>query len=329
VIPTDLPSCRRVLVVKPSSLGDIVHTLPLLACVRRGAPGADIRWLVNSTWAPLLRDHPLLDGVIEFPRERFRGLAAIPEWGKWYRGLEWRPDLALDVQGLLRSAVLARTARADRIIGYSDAREGANLLHDTVVDVRESRSPHAVDRYLTVLPYLGLERPGRLEFPLPPGTVPGRAEALPDRFVILHPFSRGKGKSLSRCQVERLVRSIESPVLVVGKASGVDLDLNLCAGDENWLNRTTLPELLWLLRRAQWVISVDSGPMHLAAAVNERVVAIHTWSDPAKVGPYPSTAWVWKSGRLSQVQDWKPGEGPSEFTDSSIAELSRLVNRSE
>ena len=66
------------------------------------------------------------------------------------------------------------------------------------------------------------------------------------------------------------------------------------------LNRTTLPELIWLLRRASYVVSVDSGPMHIASAITPLLVSIHTWSDPAKVGPYHPDAWIWKDGALFQ-----------------------------
>ena len=72
---------------------------------------------------------------------------------------------------------------------------------------------------------------------------------------------------------------------------------------ENLLNRTTLLELIWLIRRAQWVVSVDSGPMHMAAALTANLLSIHTWSDPRLVGPYQAEAWVWKGGELFQMKD--------------------------
>lgn len=324
MIPQDIKELSRILIVKPSSLGDIVHTLPLLACLRRAAPGADIRWLVNSGWAPLLRAHPLLNGLVEFPRNQIRGMAAPLELCRWLASLDWRPDLALDVQGLLRSALLARSCRARRIVGYSDAREGANFLHHHVVDVSARRSPHAVDRYLTALDWFGIERPPALEFPLPPGDEPACARELPGRFVVVHPFSRGQGKSLSHGQVERLAESLALPAVVVGMADQPELRLR--QDSVNLLNRTTLPELIWLLRRASWVVSVDSGPMHLAAAITSRLLAIHTWSDPAKVGPYVPDAWVWKGGALFQAREGRMGAGGPEFPDSGLPMIVDLVN---
>ncbi len=66
------------------------------------------------------------------------------------------------------------------------------------------------------------------------------------------------------------------------------------------LNRTSLSELIWLIRRAAFVVSVDSGPMHIAAAITTNLLSIHTWSDPEKVGPHPRSAWIWKDGRVFQ-----------------------------
>ncbi|MEM0970912.1 MAG: glycosyltransferase family 9 protein, partial [Verrucomicrobiota bacterium] len=306
----DFGHCSRLLIVKPSSLGDIVHTLPLLRLLRKENPNAEIRWLVNRIWAPLLEGHPDLDGIIEFPRERIRGWKAFSEWKAWEASLQWVPDVAIDVQGLLRSAWMARATGASRIIGYGDAREGANHWHHEVIPVGRQKSPHAVDRYLTLFG----ERevlPEEIEFPLPEGKAPSLD--LPDRFLVLHPFSRGKGKSMTATQVERLVVELDYPVVVVGRAD--EEGLRLPPSSVNALNQTSLAELIWMLKKAQWTISVDSGPMHLAAAASPRVLSLHTWSDPRKVGPYPPEAWVWQDGNLFQRRDapdrpaQKRGEG--------------------
>ncbi len=300
-----LGSLKSILIVKPSSLGDIVHTLPVLALLRRYAPRARIDWLVNHAWAPILVGHPLLDGLIEFPRNQFRGLPGMLRLAGWARRLGGhRPELALDVQGLLRSAILGRGCKPRKFVGYSDAREGAHWFYDAAADVAQKRSPHAVDRYLSFFTNLGLELPETAEFPLPEGDRPAGADELPGRFVLLHPFSRGQGKSLGFGQVEALCeRWGEVPVILAGKADTPELRLpENCV---NLLNRTTLAELIWLLRRASWVVSVDSGPMHLAAAVTPNLVSLHTWTDPLKVGPYRHDAWVWKSGEITAMAEYR------------------------
>lgn len=330
----DFAAARRILIVKPSSLGDIVHTLPLAALIRREAPQANLRWLVNEAWAPLLHGHPLLDGVIEFPRQALRGWRAPFGFLDWVRRQsDWRPDLAIDVQGLLRSLLLARAFRPGHLIGYSDAREGARFGFDSVVGVSQAASAHAVDRYLSLARGAGWEIPGALPFPLPPGTPPAGAETLPADFVLLHPFSRGRGKSLELRQVAELCRRLRGvPVVLAGRAGVTGLD-DLPV--DNRVNRTSLPELIWLLRRASFTVSVDSGPMHLAAALSPRVLSLHTWSDPVKVGPYPDEAFVWKGGVISPMREWRArGVGTEEtrgqggFPDEAMAGIADFVRNS-
>ena len=81
--------------------------------------------------------------------------------------------------------------------------------------------------------------------------------------------------------------------------------------------RTTLPELIWLMRRARACVSVDSGPMHIAAAVNDRTLGLHTWTDPRKVGPYNASAWVWKAARIAHRGEFSEEEC---MKDAHVAE---------
>lgn len=325
----DLAALESILIVKPSSLGDIVHTLPVLSLLRKLAPDAKIEWLVNSVWAPLLRDHPLLDGLVEYPRQRFRGPAAPFRFVSWARNQrDRRPDLALDVQGLFRSAIATRACKPKRIIGYSDARECANFFHHEVVDVDLKRSPHAVDRYLTFFQAAGVEIPENPDFPLPEGKPIERD--LPDEFVLLHPFARGKDKSLSNSQVSQFCRAMgDRPVVIVGKSDEQLPDLPPNAVD--LLNQTSLAQLIRILRLASFVVSVDSGPMHLAAAVTGRLLSIHTWSDPLKVGPYRPEARVWKSNRIRSMREYREN-GPEvtesvSFPDSALDPLADFVRQ--
>lgn len=289
--------------VKPSSLGDIVHTLPAVARLKAARPGWRISWLVNTEWAPLLEGNPDVDEVIAFPRGEFRGRGSWVRLGRWLHGwrARGRPDLAVDFQGLLRSALVARWSGARRVLGAGDAREGARWLYHRAAPV-PAGAVHAVDRYLALADAaLGETAQGPLRFPLPLGSVPASAEGLDD-FVLLHPYSRGTGKSLTRAQVEALCGELAPRwVVLAGRVPGAQPEA--MENVLNLLNMTTLRELIGLLRRAAFVITVDSGPMHLAAALGRPLVGIHTWTDPRKVGPYDPEAWVWKSGRLFQMRD--------------------------
>lgn len=327
---------REILIVKPSSLGDVVHTLPSSLELRRAFPEAKIRWLVNTEWKPLLEGLSHLDEVIEFPRRDFRGARGLLRIGPWASELRKRfnADLVLDYQGLLRSALISKLCRGSegRVIGLDDAREGARLFYHESVST--AGCVHAVDRYLALTRHTTGSAGGPIEWPLPEGRPPvgfaatdagrdasRRRPSLPvespathggspdaserhpyqEPFVVLHPFSRGEGKSLTSEQVAAFCEAL-TPVRVV-VAGRADQQAPKLANVTDLLNATDLHELIWLLRHASFVVSVDSGPMHIAAAVTDRLVSIHTWSDPAKVGPYRPEAWVWQNGRLFQQRD--------------------------
>ncbi len=296
----DLASFQSVLVVKPSSLGDIVHTLPAAHFIKQAHPHLRLRWLCNPEWMPLLEGNPDLAEVLRFPRDEFRGLGSSLKFLLWARELNAAPrelpEITLDFQGLLRSAIISVLRGSDPIIGMSDAREGATLLQRVSVPV--NRSEHAVDRYLALVRALGISTPPReVRFPLPQGEPPAGV-SLPGKFVVLHPFSRGRGKSLTPECVQALCDCLmPRRVVIVGR---VPHGVGFTGGHvTSLLNQTSLTELIWLMRHAHGCVSVDSGPMHIAAAVNPRTLGIHTWSDPRKVGPYPATATVWKAGRIA------------------------------
>ena len=123
---------RSLLVVKPSSLGDIVHTLPAVALIKRAHPHLSIRWVVRSEFLPLLESNPDLDGTIEFPRSQMRGPGGVFKLLRWSKANLRQPqvpDLAIDFQGLARSGVMAWRSGAREVIGLSDSREGARLFH--------------------------------------------------------------------------------------------------------------------------------------------------------------------------------------------------------
>ena len=116
--------------------------------------------------------------------------------------------------------------------------------------------------------------------------------------VLLHPFSRGRGKSLGWEQVTDLIERLVPARRVILVGWNDEREPVLPYGCVSYVNRTSLGELIWLVRRAAFVVSVDSGPMHLAAALNRPLLSIHAWSDPRKDGPYRPDAWVWKNGRF-------------------------------
>lgn len=297
-------SYQSILIIKPSSLGDVVHTLPAVAAIRDANPNAQITWVINPEWTPLLRGNPDIDHVHIFPRGEFRGLGAPRSLLPWIRKTRsLHPDAAVDFQGLLRSALIGRLSGAPAFFGLSDGREGSRLFYKKIA--RVDRRSHAVERYLRLAECTGatVQRPVR--FSLPTGDAPPRFDPYPP-FILLHPFARGRDKSMSDRAVEKFARNCAPTRVVVVGQSTIRFEAPTNCIDLS--NQTNLLQLIWLIRAARIVVSVDSGPMHIAAALTSNLIALHTWTDPRRVGPYNPDAWVWRNGELRQMRDFSANE---------------------
>src|ERR1700736_148928 len=290
---------NSILVIKPSSLGDIVHTLPAVAAVGAAHPRAKITWVINPEFVSLLRGNPDVDHIHIFPRRDFRGMGAPRSLWPWLKQTrKIRPDLALDFQGLLRSALIAKFSGAKKVFGMTDGREGSRLLYNRAAKV--NRREHAVERYLKLAELAGAKIGDQLRCPLPTGDPLPRFDEYPP-FILLHPFARGDGKSLSNAVIEAICRGFApTRVVVVGRSRR---KINIADNCIELTNQTSLLQLIRLIRVARFIISVDSGPVHIAAAVNDRLLSIHTWTNPRRVGPYNSDAWIWKNGKILRVSE--------------------------
>jgi ADP-heptose:LPS heptosyltransferase len=316
--PVDLRDFKAALIVKPSSLGDIVHALPAVRLIKRAHPHLRLRWIANSEWTPLLEGCPFIDEVIPFQRKEFRGVAgglkSLAWAARWNRTRRETPEIVLDFQGLLRSALISYSRGSDWIVGLADSREGASHFCDQIVPV--DATAHAVDRYLEIPKAFGIPfSADDIQFPLPEGTKPAALEAHPP-FVLIHPYSRGRGKTLAPASLQTLCDCLTGTRVIIVGVSKAPASLR---GKHitDLTNQTNLSQLIWLMRHAKACVSVDSGPMHIAAAVNPRTLGIHTWSDPRRVGPYHPQAYVWKAGRISHRHELTAEECQ---TDQQVSE---------
>ena len=315
-----LAECKRILVVKPSSLGDIIHTLPAVEAIHRAVPDAEIDWLVSTDWSPLLKGVTFLDRLIPFPRKEFRGISGGLKAVTWARTTlqQTHYDLTLDFQGLFRSALLSRLAKTSRVMGFQKTREGASLFYDEKVMIQGWSATHAVDRNLALAKAAGADIVSP-SFGLPEGDpVDGLTSIRKKPTILLHPFSRGEGKSLSTDEVIELANQLApTPIILVGMFEGNTPDTwpdNIT----DLLGQTSLPQLIHLIRFCDWTVSVDSGPMHLAAGITDRVLSLHTWSNPAMVGPWPKSSWAFREGEIVQVVDLTPDRFPERRDLKSI-----------
>jgi heptosyltransferase I len=322
-VGTSLPEAgsRSLLLLKPGSMGDVIHALPVASAIHRAWPDAELTWVVDPRWAPLLEGNPSVSRVRLFPRQKFRG-----PWG-WGRAVRWysalggiRPDYVVDLQGLLRTALMAKCCRGKVTVGLSDAREGARFFYRQSAGTLPGE--HAVIRYLRCLPLLGIPVPERPEFYLPPGVDP----LLSEGYIVLHPFARGAGKSMETRAIQAFLAEFQErsprPVVIVGVGESQAL---LPAGVIDLAGKTSLPGLIGILRGAHYVVSVDSGPMHLAAAIGVPLLGVHTWSDPRLVGPFNEKAWIWQGGKIRPQDFEKSPLEKKPFTPESAREVARFV----
>ena len=259
------------LVVKPSSFGDVLHTLPIVHRLANDPSTSSVDWVIHENLAGLLKGNPSVRRVIPFPRSRWGGM------GCFLRELRRECyDQVLDLQGLLRSALIARVARAERVIGRADGREGSTFFYDWAVPVTGT---HAVDRMESVLDRIKIAPCARTSYL--PDTGPVRTQGLPQEFLLLHPYARWASKMLPKELAQEIVRAVAPlQVIVIGQGVAMGLD-----GVLDLTNQTDFPELLALMRKARCMVSSDSGPMHLADALGVPLVALFGPTAPAKTGP--------------------------------------------
>ena len=286
---------RRILVVKLSSLGDTLHALPAVAELRDRLP-ATVDWAVQPAFAPLVRAFACVDRVFEVPRP-----ARPREWARALSALRREPpwDLVVDFQGLLKSALVARAARAPRRIGPSFAREGSRLLY-TEIAGRRDKSRHAIDECFDVLRHLGIPVPAEPRFPLsvpvpdPDALDPPELASLSGPRVAVAPYSRWPSKNWPAERfaeaIRLLVQERGARVHVLGgpgDRAGAQAILDAAGVPAaNHCGAFSLVESAGLLSRCEALLTNDSGPMHLAAALGVRCVALFGPTSAARTGPY-------------------------------------------
>jgi|SRR5579871_63134 len=290
------PASGRMLVVRLGALGDIIHALPAVASLKHSFPGWQLTWAVEPKWAPLLEGNPFVDSVVLVRRDSWAGLR-----GSWSELRAGRFDFAVDFQGLIKSALVATCARCERIFGFhhTQLRERTAALFYSNKTV--SRAAHVVDRNLDLAAAAGAGSAIRA-FPLPPGRAEG---ALPaGDFVLASPLAGWVSKQWPVDHYRELARLLRRemglPLVLDGPPSALPVFEQVPGAVPH---TSTLTGLIYATRRAAAVVGVDSGPLHVAAALGKAGVAIYGPTDPARNGPYgeslrvlrtPDTATTYK-----------------------------------
>ncbi len=296
---------NAILVVRLGAMGDILHALPAAMSLKLSFPERKLAWVVEPVWTPLLRGNPYIDRIVCVePRRRETWSATRSELR------EWKYGSAIDFQGLIKSALVARLADPKRLFGFvwGEVRESPAALLYT--DAISSSSIHRVDRALDLAAAAGA-RILTHESPIPAGESEG---ALPDSpFILASPFAGWGSKQWPLEYFDELGE-------ILLKEAGIPLVLNAAPSVKIDLSHVRphfsgLTGLIHATRRATAVIGVDSGPMHLAAALRKPGIAIFGPTDPAINGPYGGTLDVLRS----------PGAATSYKREASIARSMREI----
>lgn len=278
----------KFLVIKPSSLGDVVHSLPFLYSIKRCFPGSVVQWVIADSFAGLLEGHPLIEKLWVINKDDWkkpiRILKSLKEFRALSAGLKAEGfDMVFDLQGLLRSALIAKATGCLRRVGFAEAREGGRLFYTH--RVRGGRGVHAVERYLRMAEHVGCV--AEAEFPLP--KLKGYNPLFKD-YAAMVPGARWPSKRWSAERFGELARRLPGESVILGGRNDVGLaeEVLKAAGGRavSLAGKSSLKELVEIIRYASLVVTNDSGPMHIAAALGVPVVAIFGPTDPALTGPY-------------------------------------------
>jgi heptosyltransferase-1 len=297
----------RILVVRLGAMGDIIAALPAVSSLKHSIPHSKIVWVVEPRWSVLLDENPYVDSVICFDRRTLAGLRKA--WGD-LRSSHF--DFGVDFQGLIKSALVATAARPERIFGFDAPRESpASWFYSTKVPVRAT---HTVDKNLELATAAGASSVVRT-FPLPAGAPEGHLPA--GEFVLASPLAGWGAKQWPLEYYSHLAEKIRRDCglpLVLNSPHSIRVD-----GAETHVSG--LPGLIHATRRAAAVIGVDSGPMHLAAALAKPGVAIYGPTDPARNGPYGGTFTVLRSpaATTSYKRSDQPDQSMREISPDQVA----------
>ncbi len=303
---------HRILIIKPSSLGDVVHALPVLAALRERYPQAHVAWLIAKPFAPLLDGHALIDELVIFDRRRYGRMLGdfgiLREFVRFVWELRRRRfDLVIDLQGLVRSGFFTFASGAPRRVGFARAREFAWAGYTQRVRC-ESRDQHAVEKNLCVAGALDLpHRPARFPLGLQDHELAAARELLRTaagremgEFVALLPGARWETKRWMPTRFAAVLDQLHQqgypPAVLLGGPNEREFADQICAQTASapidLVGQTTLRELAAVLSLSVLVICQDSGPMHIGAALNKPLVALFGPTNPDRTGPYCETAQI-------------------------------------
>lgn len=337
---------QKFLIIRLSSIGDIVHALPAVAVLGRACPSAEIHWIVEARHARLLEGNPFVQRVITIDTHAWRKdlasratLAAIGRDVRHLRGEHY--DAAIDFQGLYKSALIGWLSGARERLGFAESRlrePAAGFFYSKRISARGVE--HVIELNCALLESLGVSRPGcsQWEFPIASSREDEdfvtRALAVTGTkdFVILNPGGGWQSKCWSPESYAELIRSSSSQLdfdfLLTGSPAEEPLIQRIM--EQSRFRRacyfpSTVTQFIALVRRARLLVAGDTGPLHLATAVRTPVVALFGPTDPARNGPFsPEDITLWNRGAIDYT---RRAVNPGYLSGISVESVAAAVRR--
>jgi len=297
----------KILIIKPSSLGDVIHALPFLKAVKDAFPDSIIDWVISKSLKDILDGNPLINELIVIDKDSWKDLGNIRRTSKELINLKKtlkrrHYDMVIDLQGLLRSGIVSLFTSSSQKIGFADAREGSRYLYDRRVPV--NGITHAVDKNLEVAraiqksqkSKIKSQKSEKIEFPL---YIDKAARENVKRllgnigekgYIVIVPSARWVSKRWPEENYANLISRIPMPCIIAGSRSARPVAQRIYELSQkrpvDLCGKTNLKELSALISDARMVISGDTGPMHIAVALEVPVVTLFGPTSPERTGPY-------------------------------------------
>ncbi len=328
-----MPEYKKILIIKPSALGDIVHTLPFLAAVHERYPQAEIHWVVARGLHCFLEGHAMINRLWIMDKERWKRAGrlhhSLVEMVRFGRDLRKQGfDISIDLSGLLRSGLITWAAGARERLGFSDSDEGSPFFYNR--KIRGGDAIHAIDRYLKLARLMDCAV-STIRYPMAPlpQDTPLLA-SLPDEFCVITPSA---GKKANRWPAERfgaLAAQLPLPSLIIGGPADREIAEIVVQHSKgraiSVAGETGLKELVSLIGRARFMVCNDTGPMHIAAAQEVPVFAIFGPANPVRTGPYGRKHTVISRNLdCAPCYRWQPCEHWRCMLDLSVSEVAERI----
>ena len=330
---------HRILIIKPSALGDIITVLPALNAIKKTFPHSHITWMVNKNFAQILENHPQIDDLLIFERAKLANWWRNKESFKAFRNLvhELRNpgfDIVLDMQGLFRTGFFSLASAASLRIGSGKAREMAWLFYNKRVKMPKD-SIHVVDQYMTIAEAAGVSDL-TVEFCLPvsPEDMNSVRQKLSNGnvrqgYAVLVPGASFDHKIWPAERFAEVADVVTSKygldVVLAGSEGEVDIAKRVAAAAKskicNMAGKTTLTELTALLKEAEITISNDTGPAHISYAVGTKTIVLYGFINPKRLYPYGSPESIicpHLEKRGTEIKDFNPQYAIGHITSEEV-----------